>query len=344
MLRLLAAWGVLFSHSFALVGHAEPLERFGTTLGSTMVLVFFSISGFLVRRSWEKDPRVLPFWHKRVVRLWPALIVVTVATALLLGPAVTTLAPSAYLSSWHTWTYPLWILLMTPLGGQLPGVFADLPQPHAVNGSLWSLRIEVFAYVLLLLLGATRLLRRRTVVTVTTAAALLYAACTFSPGQPTVGTANVMASFALGCCAYTWRDRLVLSHRTAGLVAGACLVAGLGPDAGRIVIWTLGIAYLSLWFAYALPSWGGWLTRYGDASYGLYICAFPVQQTIVQLIGRDTSPWTLAALATPTAWALALCSWTFVEQPALRRHRGHTQRQERAEPAFQSAGERFQSP
>ena len=56
LLRLLAAWAVLVSHSFALLGRPEPLHQFGTTLGNVGVLIFFAVSGLLIRRSWEYDP------------------------------------------------------------------------------------------------------------------------------------------------------------------------------------------------------------------------------------------------------------------------------------------------
>jgi len=52
ILRLLAAWAVLVSHSFALVGKAEPGHQLNASLGSMGVLVFFAVSGLLIRRSW----------------------------------------------------------------------------------------------------------------------------------------------------------------------------------------------------------------------------------------------------------------------------------------------------
>ena len=52
LLRLLAAWAVLVSHSYALVGRDQPLHQLGTSLGNLGVLVFFAVSGLLIRRSW----------------------------------------------------------------------------------------------------------------------------------------------------------------------------------------------------------------------------------------------------------------------------------------------------
>ena len=349
LLRLVAALAVIVSHSFALVGDAEPLHHFHTTLGSTAVLVFFAVSGLLVRRSWEHDPRPRAYWTKRVLRMWPALAVGTTATALVLGPLVTTAPLRDYFSSWETWTYPVGFLLMSPFGAELPGVFAHHPVARTVNGSLWTLHVEVMAYALLFLMAWSGLLRRRLTLTVLTSVMVLWAASIATPSQPDLGAVNAVAAFAVGACAYSWRDQLVLSHRGALLAFATCCAAAEGPDALRVATWTVGAAYLSLWFACGTPVLVSPLTRWGDASYGLYIFAYPVQQTLVQALGRDTSPWTVMLLATPLVWLLASWSWRFVESPALRlatpgRPGTRGSPQERAEPCLQSAGERFQSP
>src|SRR5215218_4877934 len=164
LLRLLAAWSVLVSHSFALTGHDEPLHQFGTTLGNVGVLVFFAVSGLLIRRSWEYDPSPRSFWTKRGLRLLPALATVSVLTAFVLGPLVTTLSTAAYLSDPQTWIYPVRVTLLFPFGAGLPGVFEDSIYPGTVNGPLWSLPVEVFAYLVLAVLGMAGLLRRKAVV------------------------------------------------------------------------------------------------------------------------------------------------------------------------------------
>jgi peptidoglycan/LPS O-acetylase OafA/YrhL len=54
-----------------------------------------------------------------------------------------------------------------------------------------------------------------------------------------------------------------------------------------------------------------------DLSYGTYLWAFPVQQTII-LVGGVTKPLLLFAIATPIVLAVALASWLLIEKPALR--------------------------
>lgn len=319
VLRLLAAWAVLVSHSYALTGRPEPLHQFDTSLGHVGVLIFFAVSGLLIRRSWELDPSPRDFWVKRALRLLPGLAVVAFATAFVLGPLVTRVSLESYFSSAQTWVYPVRIVALAPFGADLPGVFDDSIYGASVNGPLWSLPVEVFAYVLLFLLGISGLMKSRTAVTALAVAGLVWAAWWVTVTSPAVGAVSVLAAFALGAATYGWRERVVLSHPAAALALVVCVLTGFAPAPVTVVVWTVGAVYLSFWFAYALPPVGRVLTRFGDASYGLYIWAFPVQQTVVQVVGDDVHPWLVIALATPIVWLLAIASWRLVERPALAR-------------------------
>ncbi|HET6692864.1 MAG TPA: acyltransferase, partial [Pedococcus sp.] len=304
--------------SYALVGREQPLHQFGTSLGNLGVLVFFAVSGLLIRRSWDHDPRARDFWAKRALRLLPALAVTAVLTAFVLGPAVTSARLGTYFTSWETWIYPVRLVLMVPFGAQLPGVFDDNVYAGAVNGSLWSLPLEVLAYAMVAGLGALGLLARRWVVTSLALASLAWAAWWEPAMSEAVGSAYVVSAFAVGAAAFTWRDRIVLSTPVAVVLVAVCAATALGPDSLRVVTWTVSALYLSYWFAYCLPRVGRVLTRFGDTSYGLYIWAFPIQQLVVQVAGNDADPWLVIGVATPIVWLLALASWRLVERPALR--------------------------
>ena len=319
ILRLLAAWAVLVSHSFALVGDVEPLHQLDASLGSVGVLVFFSVSGLLIRRSWEYDPSPRDFWVKRALRLLPALAVVGLVTAFVLGPLMTSATLADYLGSWQTWLYPVRITLLVPFGAGLPGVFEDNVYAGAVNGPLWSLPVEVLAYAGLALLGVSRLLGRRWLLVGLSVLGLVWAATWVSLTSDSLGAVYVVAAFALGATAYSFRDQVVLAWPVALVLLVLCWVVGLGPGPVRVVVWTVSAVYLCFWFAYALPPLGRSLTRIGDASYGVYIWAWPVQQTTIELLGSAASPWLVIAVTTPIVWAIAQVSWHLVEAPALRR-------------------------
>ncbi len=58
--------------------------------------------------------------------------------------------------------------------------------------------------------------------------------------------------------------------------------------------------------------------RGGDASYGIYIYAFPVQQTVAHLI-EGVSPGVMLSISLTVTFGLARLSWNLLEHPALRR-------------------------
>ena len=76
-------------------------------------------------------------------------------------------------------------------------------------------------------------------------------------------------------------------------------------------------AYLVLYLALApsmrLPN----LARWGNLSYGIYIFAWPVQQTVVLLLGSAATWYWTTALSLPATLVLAWLSWRLVERPAL---------------------------
>ena len=54
-----------------------------------------------------------------------------------------------------------------------------------------------------------------------------------------------------------------------------------------------------------------------DYSYGLYIFAYPVQQTLIWATGMKSAPLHIAASLAVTL-VIAGLSWHFIEEPALR--------------------------
>ncbi|MFL5817531.1 MAG: acyltransferase family protein [Conexibacter sp.] len=161
LLRLVGAGLVLFAHSFALTRTTEPLPSFmHLSWGEVGVVVFFSISGFLIARSWAYDPKPLSFAVKRGLRLMPALVVSLLLTALVLGALASTLSLDAYLENPGTKAYVINNATFQT-NYALPGVFGTTPYPSAVNGSLWTLPLELKAYFLVLALGLLGLFGRR---------------------------------------------------------------------------------------------------------------------------------------------------------------------------------------
>ncbi|NVJ05903.1 acyltransferase [Myxococcus sp. AM001] len=318
-LRFAAAAGVLFSHAFPLgegKGTVEPLESFTRgqlSLGRLGVAVFLIISGVLITRSWERTPDAARFIWARALRIFPGLGAMLLLTVGVLGPAFTRLPLGDYFTAPDSALYLLGNFALSWPQWHLPGVFEANAYPHAVNGSLWTLKYEVGFYVLTLGLGLTGLLRRGVVVLGFVGAAV----APFVTGRLGFWP-ELYLYFGGGVALYQWRAHVRMSPWVAAAcVAGWLITARLGYGC-RIATGLLG-GYVVLYLAFrpvgALADFG----RRGDLSYGVYLYAFPVQQTVSALLGGRTAWWVNAAVALPCVLLLAALSWRWVEQPALRR-------------------------
>jgi peptidoglycan/LPS O-acetylase OafA/YrhL len=345
LLRLLGAGLVLFAHSFALSGDgpAPAPGWLDDDWGGIGVVIFFSISGFLIARSWAYDPKPLSFAMKRALRLVPALIVSLLLTALVLGPVATSLPLADYLENPGTKAYVLDNATFQT-NFTLPGVFADVPFPNAVNGSLWTLALEVKAYCLVVVLGLLGLFgRRRLLMPVVAVAIALMAVVSIrnavpfgdrfvamladiqappgivaaARGAAFQGASEVFASFAIGASLFAVARWISLRWSIGIALVGAWALAGLlaGTNARPIALaWLL--PYVVLLLAYRTTHLVRLPARFGDYSYGVYIFAFPVQQAVAQWL-RPSSGWTMFVLATPVVLLLAVASWHLVEAPSL---------------------------
>lgn len=320
LLRHLASLMVIWGHGYTLAtpGHggsdriAEWLPGF--TTATLAVYFFFAISGYLVMLSVIRRPGFLGYVRNRALRILPAYWLQLALCVLVLGPVFTTLSPGEYFRHAGTLDYVQgnWFPLSFVWG--LPGVFADAPFPDVVNGSLWSLGLEMrwYGYLgLLLLIGAAR---RRWAFTAVALAFLGFASWEWLQGKADpLHYRALSCTFVAAALAAHWRHRVPLSHGLMGVLALATLAcrdtAAFGPLA------TTSVIYASWWVIYALPVLRWPLHR--DYSYGLFLYGFPSQQGVVALMPAIT-PAGLFVVATGLAFALAALSWHLVESPALR--------------------------
>ncbi|AZG46346.1 acyltransferase family protein [Gordonia insulae] len=141
-MRALAAIGVLTTH-VAFQTRAVGLPVVGPVLGrlDLAVALFFALSGFLLWRPWVaaahasvRHPSVRRYLAHRVVRIWPAYVVVVVL--------VLTLLPDAKNADLTVWLANL----------TLTQVFVPLSLTAGLT-QMWSLSVEVAFYALLPLIG-----------------------------------------------------------------------------------------------------------------------------------------------------------------------------------------------
>lgn len=331
LLRLLAAIGVIITHSYALLGKPEVdfLKQLTHGLISASklgVYVFFVISGYLVTKSLERSASLGSFFKKRALRIFPALVVVVVLAAGVLGPLFTELSWQNYFTSFATYRYLGGVFLYF-ITYRLPGVFLHNPYPGAINGSLWTLPYEWTCYVLLV--GLAPFIRKNNFKAVGAAALGAMALRTIFgrwqfwlviPGISVDTRQLLLYLFVfLGGAVLAQAGARVPYRTWIAAVLLFVLLALVFVSKSLADYWLLLVLpYLLIWLAaLPLPTKLQQFFVRADFSYGLYIYAFPVAQILIYYF-NGFNPHTLAVATTLAALPFAIASWYLVERPALK--------------------------
>ena len=327
VIRLVAALMVIFSHAFTTTGAHEPqplhFGRLGITWGHIGVAIFFVTSGFLVTESWRRRPGAGGYLRKRLLRIWPAFLVVIGLCVFVMGPLVTDRSLHSYFTSPQTWGYLLHNAVMSPIVFLLPGVFRHQPL-SGVNGSLWTLPFEVLAYVALLGLALSRLLRAWVLALLLAIGLVFYDHSVAHRAWPLdvhvdglwlYDLVRLEVWFAAGALLALLKDRVIGRHALAA-VALVVAVVGVGTHEAMVAIPALALLVIYLGTLPCRPA--EVLHRLGDPSYGMYLSGFVLQQLVVWAGLTRLNPWLSFAEGAVLATLFGFASWHLIEKRAMR--------------------------
>lgn len=325
-LRLILSISVVLAHTTNIT-HGMPwavdvLSGPLRSVNAFILPMFFSLSGFLVAGSLERSRTLVSFLGLRVIRLVPALAVETVLASIILGTFFTTVPLHEYFSSHQFRTY--FLNIVGSVHYTLPGVFISNPTSGIVNGQLWTLPFELKCYGAIALLSLIRVVRTSKLFIPTL---LIINAVIFffavrhgaGPNKPVVPGAILVQSFLFGIGLYLYRAKVLWNGWLAllsAVVGGALLMNGLRPW-GEILV-GLPAAYLTIYLGLLQPK-RLMVVSSGDYSYGIFLYGYPLQQTVVALMGPAGQHWWVNFIvALPVITCVAIFSWWCVEKPALR--------------------------
>ena len=327
IVRHLAAASVVVAHSFGMLtpvaAATERASLIASNVAALAVDVFFIASGFLVGRSLLVRADLKDFVASRVLRIYPALIVLAFVTPFVLGPIVTILPLREYFSIKAVYSFAIFdsiMLIPHYFRYQLPGVFTtfDSRFGDTVNGSLWTLPWELWMYCSLIVLfklrafGAGRFAILAVIVSVLFALTPQAWSAYERTGEVAV---RFVAFFYSGVALYVFRRHVPLTPRILAAATAAFALTWWLAGVGVLLPQWLGYAVLFLTYHPRLVVKR--LSEGADYSYGLYIFAYPVQQTLIWATGMTSAPLHIAASLAITLMIAAL-SWHFIEEPALR--------------------------
>jgi peptidoglycan/LPS O-acetylase OafA/YrhL len=335
ILRLIAALGVMFGHSFWIQpaqGHPEPLLNYlgFEYSGSLSVYTFFFISGMLVTASYTRQRSAWTFLALRLARIYPALLACVLISAFVLYPALTSASKLHALTSAATVTYVIHTagLFLTPIW-TLPDLFEHNAIKGAMNLSLWTLALEAKCYLLVLVFGLSGLLKRWWLTLLGTAAAALIFAYLlhihYGPARdqgffimPPGYSFYPTIFFLLGMAAYAARNRFYCHGTLAATSIGVFML--LRETRACQASLYVALCCSILWFV-STPL----LSRIklkADLSYGIYLWAFPVQQ-VVESIFPNVDNYLGLTISIPICVTLAALSWFAIEKPAMKLARAY---------------------
>jgi peptidoglycan/LPS O-acetylase OafA/YrhL len=328
-LRLLFASLVIASHvpQQATGDHSlEPLHRmFGTiSIGTFAVYGFFIISGYLICGSAMNSRSFVGYLAKRVGRIYPAFIVASVISMLVVAPLAGAATPDAH----EIVLFFVHVAALQP--PEVDDAFRGTFYP-ALNGSMWTISYEFRCYILMLLLVVTGVVRRRWVMPLLAFVLLVIAASLpqevydrFDAGawHPGLFVGRLRDAliftglFLAGTTFYLFRSAIRMTHIGA-VIALVLLVAGLffRPIAALAV--AAAGAYLIFYAAqFGARTWLKSVNDETDISYGLYLYAWPIGK-LIAWYAPDLNLVAVMILNLALACAFGFVSWYLIERPAI---------------------------
>jgi peptidoglycan/LPS O-acetylase OafA/YrhL len=337
LIRLLAALQVAIVHTmsaFKMYGIHETFFNLGVRMFPG-VPIFFVISGYLISKSYERSNSLRDYYRNRCLRIFPALWVCLAASVGVILIAGVSVLGAVSTRDWLTW----WAAQMS-LYQQFGPVFLQSVGMGSLNGSLWTIPVELEFYLLLpVIYAAFRLRQRRgdlALLCLLAGSVVLH----FVYCRPSLFPIAAPHTFLVETAVpYLWIFLVgVLMQRhwisVRGWLAGRthwwllgylfiCVVAKrlhvYVGSADISPLFLLPLAALVLSCAVSLPTLSNRLLRGNDISYGTYIYHALVLNVML-LVGVQGGLLS-AATALGFSFALGVASWWCVERPFLGRKR-----------------------
>ena len=324
-LRFFFAANILLAHLCELSQSKSLAFLANFSNASVAVQGFFIISGFLVAKSYTNTSSLKAYFIKRAKRILPAYIVVLLFSAITLS-YFSGFSFSDYFTDIDVYTYLGWnAVFLNFIHPCLPGLFENNLM-CAVNGALWTLKVEEGFYIVLpfifytihkskkpfLILGSLYFL-----------SLLYWFVMDFYFNQPLLAKQlpGYMAYFATGILLFLNFD-FVLRNKEKLFFLSLLLFIISGFSCFQIdIFYPAALGLLIIIAAYSLPFLNNF-GKYGDFTYGLYIYHFPIIQLFRQFdLFEKYNPILMAIAVILMTLFFAVLSWFAVEKRFLDRYK-----------------------
>lgn len=295
------------------------------------VTCFFIISGYLISKSFIQTRNYKSYFLKRVRRLIPAYAFVVIISAISLS-LISCLSAHQYFFNTQLFKYLFanlsFVNFIQPC---LPGVFTN-NHMCAVNGALWTIKIEVCFYIILplLIILLSKLQRKYYLLVLLYLIGLAYK---FLMVHYLNRTGNVFFNtlsnqlpaflpyFSCGIALHYYFDTYIKHSKMLFFLAIPVFL--VEHYYGLEVLKPLALSAMLFYIAFNFKVFNNF-GKHGDISYGIYIFHFPIIQLFVNYhIFEDFNPWLSAGVIILIVIALGFLSWNFLEKRFLSRKTLH---------------------
>ncbi len=328
-LRFFAAILVFFEHSSALFeDKTVDFDIFRITFqfssASIGVAIFFILSGFLISQSFFNSKSVFDFFIKRILRIFPALLVVIILSVILLGVFFSNLPFLEFISHKSTLLY-LQNCFIFQSHYYLPGVFENNIHSSSVNGSIWTIPYEFASYIsLYFLLRIPKINNKYTLIIIFVSLFISYIFFKPEIDQIVIPIFGIIFSsfmlpflyFFVGMLFFQFKSFIKFNLWGLSLMIFVLILMHFQLIPRIFNIFPL--SYLVFYFAFLkIPKINNF-AKYGDFSYGFYLYAFPIQQVFSNLYAGKIDFYLLVTFSFITTLFFAILSWFFIEKPVMK--------------------------
>lgn len=328
-LRIFMALAVVWSHSFALYFGSEDNEPISVLLsgaynaGNVAVRVFFVVSGFLITQSFLNSKTMSSYLFRRISRILPGYVACIAITTFVIIPIVSqnfSLTPAQAFKSMAG-------ALLLRQNFPPSDIFSGNPVT-AVNSSLWSIAFEFWCYIGVIFIAVIGPARYK-IMAVLAIALLIVAKVALDLLGLKLGLglfddvfgwnylwADIGPFFLCGSLCYFFRDILPRSWIVLGVAVA--VVVGLAHWSGIVAraVFPVVLTYAVLFFAFSEVRFPSFAEH--DFSYGTYLYAYPIQQS---LVAAEPPFYGYVAVSMIASLFAGAVSWYLVEQHFIRRSR-----------------------
>ena len=313
LIRIILAVTVMLFH----IGGLANIQKLTLFPGGIAVNCFFVISGYLITKSYINNSDIRAYARSRFLRVFPLYFLV-VFISFIVGGFITSKSFDLYFIDGAKYLFYN-ILFLNFLQPTLPGVFSDLSNGGAVNGSLWTIKIEVMFYVSVPIIYGyfARFLAKEklTISIMAMSIGCFYFLSYLVSEYDLNGSINnqlpsLMSYFMVGAYFNFIDIRKIVIVRLFPLS-----ILGILSGVDFLMPLSVGVFVMFLVFCTPVVSIS---TRVGDLSYGVYVWHFPVIQLYLYM-GVFSNPFWAVFNVSITVFLLAYISWHCIEKKCLNR-------------------------